>query len=787
MLNIFLRLANEFVQGLEFLLGGFVVRYQPRVAVPEQTPELLEEAVYTVDTLGIPGFCLLDRAQEHLVQTQGICPIRIANLVRIHHIVHALGHLFNGPAADVLAVFQHKFRIFVVRTPGAEGLDIQFVVVHNVHIHMHGDGLVLVLEARAHELVGAGNQVHKVGASLDHALVDELAEGFVLAHITQVIEEFVPETAVDEVAGGMLRTAHIKVYVAPVGIGFLAHQALPVVRVHVAQVIGAGAGETGHGTGFQRIAVIRPVLGTGQRRLPVLRGFILVYLRQRERQGLQRQRRGDAILVINGERLPPVPLARENGVADAVIDFAVADSMLFHIVDGGGNSLFYGESVQETAVAHDAFLGIQALLADIGPLDEGNDGKAELFGEGIVTAVMRRNRHNGTGAVTGQHVFRNPYRHLFAGKRIDTVRAGEYARNGLTGNAFALRFLLHLLQIGLYLRFLGGAGELRNPLAFRRQHHEGYAKDGIGPGGEDGNVVLLAVAGDLKHHFCALAAANPVALHLLEGVGPVQFVQPVQQTAGIGAHAELPLGHFLLEHRVTAALGEAVLHLIVGQYGSQGRAPVHRAFSLIGKPIAHEDIRLFFLGKGLPLPCRKGCALTAGSIHGGASSHFEGFYQVLDGAGFLELVVVPGAKHLQEGPLGPFVILRIRGAELAVPVKGKANAVQLLTITGHILPRGLFRMLAGLDGILLCRQTKGVVAHGVQHIETFQSLVPGEDVAGDIAQRMPYVQARAAGVREHVQHIILGFIRLVGSAVGLVLGPPLLPFFLNLRKIIVHS
>ena len=96
MLDVLLRLADELVQRLEFLLGGFVVRYQPLFAVPEQTPELLEEAVYTVNSLGIPGFSLLDGAQEHLVQTQGVCPIRIANLVRIHHIVHALGHLFNG-------------------------------------------------------------------------------------------------------------------------------------------------------------------------------------------------------------------------------------------------------------------------------------------------------------------------------------------------------------------------------------------------------------------------------------------------------------------------------------------------------------------------------------------------------------------------------------------------------------------------------------------------------------------------------------------------------------------
>ena len=73
-LNVFLLLADELVQGLQLLLRGLLVRHQPLLAVPEQAPELLQEAVYAVNALGIPGLGLLDGAQEHLVQTQGIGP-----------------------------------------------------------------------------------------------------------------------------------------------------------------------------------------------------------------------------------------------------------------------------------------------------------------------------------------------------------------------------------------------------------------------------------------------------------------------------------------------------------------------------------------------------------------------------------------------------------------------------------------------------------------------------------------------------------------------------------------
>ncbi len=65
---------------------------------------------------------------------------------------------------------------------------------------------------------------------------------------------------------------------------------------------------------------------------------------------------------------------------------------------------------------------------------------------------------------------------------------------------------------------------------------------------------------------CSFAAANPIALGLFEGVWPIQFVQPFQQTFGIGRNAQAPLAHFLLLHGVATTNGEAFAYLIVGQH-----------------------------------------------------------------------------------------------------------------------------------------------------------------------------------------------------------------------------
>ena len=91
-------------------------------------------------------------------------------------------------------------------------------------------------------------------------------------------------------------------------------------------------------------------------------------------------------------------------------------------------------------------------------------------------------------------------------------------------------------------------------------------------------------------------------------------------------------------------------------------------------------------------------------------------------------------------------------------------------------------MLAGLDCILLCRQAEGVESHGVQHVETLQSLVACKDVTCDIAKGVPYMKARAARVREHVQYIILRFSFRYFGLVSMLLLPASLPLFLYFLK-----
>ena len=287
----------------------------------------------------------------------------------------------------------------------------------------------------------------------------------------------------------------------------------------------------------------------------------------------------------------------------------------------------------------------------------------------------------------------------------------------------------------------------------------------------------MDIAADgIENHFRSLALANPVALHFLEGIGPVQIVETVQEAAGICRHTELPLCHLLLLDREAATHGKPVLYFVVSQDGAQSLAPVDRGFSLICNAIAHQDIG-FLLG-GSRLPHLGSNIVVAGGLELGN--------QFGDGARLVHLRVVPALEHAQESPLGPFVVVGIAGAERTVPVEGEAYAVQLLAVAGHVHACGLFRMLAGLDGILLRGQAECVVSHGMKHVETLQTLVARIDVARYISQRMAHVQTGPGGIGEHVQNVEFGFGRIFLRLVSLLLSPALLPLFLDTSEIVIH-
>ena len=115
--------------------------------------------------------------------------------------------------------------------------------------------------------------------------------------------------------------------------------------------------------------------------------------------------------------------------------------------------------------------------------------------------------------------------------------------------------------------------------------------------------------------------------------------------------------------------------------------------------------------------------------------------QGIDGFSLATCFVEPGVKELNENPLCPLVVVGVARAHLAAPVETEADAVQLLAVAGNVGFRRDGGMLAGLDRVLFGRQTKGIVAHGMQNIVAAVALVARDDVAGDVAQGVPHVQS----------------------------------------------
>ena len=135
-----------------------------------------------------------------------------------------------------------------------------------------------------------------------------------------------------------------------------------------------------------------------------------------------------------------------------------------------------------------------------------------------------------------------------------------------------------------------GGGDLGDQRVLGRQHHEGHAEDGVGPGGEDPDGRRRPPC-DRQVELGALGAADPVALHGLDPLGPLQVVQGVQQLVGVVGDAEEPLLEVALDDQVAAALAGAVgQDLLVGQHGLAARAPVDRRLLAVGQAGLQEPL-----------------------------------------------------------------------------------------------------------------------------------------------------------------------------------------------------
>ena len=315
---------------------------------------------------------------------------------------------------------------------------------------------------------------------------------------------------------------------------------------------------------------------------------------------------------------------------------------------------------------------------------------------------MRRHGHDRSGTVGDEHVVGGPDGDLGAVDGVDGVGAGEHAGLLLVGEVGALEvgLVADRGDIAFESLLLGGGGELADERMLGGDDHVGRAVEGVRTGGEDGQRVGVAL--ELEGDFGALGLADPVLLEALGGIGPVDVIEAFDELVGVGGDAQDPLADRAAFDRMVAAVGarafRGVQDFLVGEDGAEGRAEPDGLLGNVGEAVAEE---------------------------------------------------------LEEDPLRPAEIILIGRGELAVPIDGEAEHLQLASEIVDValgLDGGVF---AGRDRVLLGRQAEGVPAHRVEDVEAVGLLVAGEDVRSGVAFRVADVQAGAGGVGEHVQDVVL--------------------------------
>ncbi len=206
------------------------------------------------------------------------------------------------------------------------------------------------------------------------------------------------------------------------------------------------------------------------------------------------------------------------------------------------------------------------------------------------------------------------------------------------------------------------------------------------------------VAGDREGEFGALAAADPVSLHQLDRIGPIDAVEIGEQAIGVVGDLDVPLLEiFLGDGIVRVPPAASVDHLLVGENGLALVAPPLRAVGAVGEAALQEH---------------------------------------------------------QEEPLGPSVVLRRRRIDFARPVVRASGDRQLALEVGGVARDGLGRMRAFEDGLVLGGQSERVPSHRMQHVEAGHPLVAADDVARNVVVQVADAEAGARRVGEHLEDVI---------------------------------
>ena len=603
---------------------------------------------------------------------------------------------------------------------------------------------------------------HNVAVLVEHhALAQQIRERLIEVQHALVAQHLREEATVEQMQNGMLDAADVLVDRQPrIRLSGI-ERALGVVRIGIAHVIPARARKRVHGVGLAtslattlRARALREFLVRSER---LTSGKVNV-LGKAHRQIFFRNRHDATLRAMNRRNgIAPIALTRNEPVAQAEFHLASAAAHGLELSDDSCLTLgmlaaghagvfarlhkraFGGVGLGPIDRGDHAVLLVFQLLEQrvVIAQDDGNDGQVVFASEFEVALVAARNSHNGTRAVIGNDIVGNPDGQLFAINGIDRVTTGKLA-------------VLFVVALGALHRgdLLGGLDEIHNrllvfgtldkrreTLVFRGKHEEARAEQRVGTRGEHGDDIVFGRLGGHVAVFVAqhevdlgaFGAANPVGLLLLHALGPAfELVKIVEQFLSVIGDLQVPLREVALLDFGIAAPATALDNLLVRQNGLAARAPIH------GRVAALDEATL---------------------------------------------------PELLKNPLAPAIVLGVARHNGAVPVVGKAHALEagLLGFDVGIRPFG--RMAMVLDGSIFCRQAEGVPTHGMQNVEALHAIVASNNVANRIVTGMAHVNV-ARGIREHFQDVLLGtpvfFMHLVDAA----FFPSRLPTRLDLEGIV---
>ena len=453
--------------------------------------------------------------------------------------------------------------------------------------------------------------------------------------------------------------------------------------------------------------------------------------------------RHDAVVgaVDHRDGAAPEALARDQPVAQSVVDLADPDPLLLEphggallgrrdvqAVEPGAVDLLARARVGPTG----STVGTAVLVPALGRPHGAHVGQTVGLGEVPVPGVLRRHGHDRPGAVPHEHVVGDIDRHRGACEGVHHRRPGERAPLGQAGGAR----LGQALDVGRrggagaelgHRRGVLGRGQLVDHRVLGGDDGVGHAERGVGTGGEDPQGEWLPSVGsvapvDHQVELGPLGAADPVPLHRLDPLGPLQLVEAGQELVGVLRDPEEPLLQVPLDDQVARTLARAVgQHLLVGQDRLAAGAPVDRGVGPVGQA---------------------------------------------------------GLEELGEDDLVPLDVLGIVAADLAAPVVDGAQRGDGLL---QLLDAGVGEdpgMGAGLDGGVFRRQAERVEAERGQDRVPEHGAVADQQVAEGVVAHVAHV-GRTRRVRVHREDVP-GRARVVGvHLIGALVAPATLPLLLD--------